>query len=349
VTLGSIVRKLFAGIVLVTAPINEYAPMMRTPAVCAQNAYAQEVAKASDLSKTDGDGELPVLKKNRISYDKIIEAIKKDPKGDKAGKYEQIKQQYLDQLLVEEFKLVYDKKRNPDGFVGEWFYWTDQKQRQKAITRIKDDLRFDGFGDRADNELRFIEQSLPESKIMPRVRSPPGQKKRSGYAIASTAIFNLENETEVFNTLDYVFALSHAYEFSTEIHGKKIDFENPLLDSVKPVIIFYLARASQLQKILKNERKNVSESFNSTITSEYLLAYGNYRTALEQRIADKQRGDNADVDMIKEERITLQNYLKEVEDEFLKLGYEHKCINEKEHEYSLVKISEKKDETPPKK
>jgi hypothetical protein len=270
------------------------------------------------IAKAD---EMPVLKKSRISYDAIVEQLKKDPKGDAAGKYEALKYKYLDQILVDEFKLVADKKRNPDGIVKEWFYWQDPKQQKKAIERIKADAQAEGDTD-IEGAVRVAKSATSDLRIYPRYRDPPGQFAKIGYLLVDNTLFQYVKEADVFSMLDEVIAFSNGYEKGI----KNADVKRRLFEDTH---IALQARTIQIEKILSGERK-VSADFSSLAREKYLNALSNYHNGLRQL-------KNSEGDGFKKEYDLMTNALADINARMQKLGYEHKLVDAEKNTWDLVR------------
>jgi hypothetical protein len=265
---------------------------------------------------------VPVLKKNRIAYDTLVAQIRKDEKGDKAGAYEAVKQKYLEQVLIDEFKLVYDKKRNPEGIVKELFYWQNAKQQKAAIERIKADARDEGDND-TDGAVRVAMNAAAENKIHPRYRDPPGKSAKSGYLLLNNTVFTCEKEADVFSLLDYVAEFSKGYE-----HGiKATDMKSRVFEATH---IAMVARSAQMLKIISKER-NVSPDAHTSAKEKYVNALNNYHAALRQL-------KNAAGDVSQKEYTFMTDSLSDLNTRMKKLGYEHKEI---EGKYDLVRTFEK--------
>ncbi len=318
--LESLARKLFTGIVLAASSIASYQALPQ------HAAYAQD-AKTQDATRVEE--ELPVLKKRRITFEQVVEQLKKDPKGDKAGKYDQLKMQYLDQLLVDEYKLVRDTKRNQDGFVSEWLYWQDKNHQKRATERITKE--------RGVVFVKPIVDALPSWKIIPCFQGRFGQKKKLGYLLIDEALFQLAKDDDVSMVLDYVSPKAWTYKNIIRFFKKDLVKKNAALSHYRDNIIHLHARLNQMAQITKKKR-SVSDEFKQSVMEKYVECYARCQNGL--RDATKTYTETG-VGQYDEAAKAVESFLKEVNDRMCQLGYEHKR-NEKENTYELVKISEKK-------
>jgi hypothetical protein len=285
------------------------------------------------LAKAD---EMPVLKKSRISYDQLIAQLKKDPKGDAAGSYEALKVKYLDQVLVDEFKMVIDSKnpkRNPQGFMKQWLYMGDAKQRAKAIENIKEDLRAEGkmLQKDWDAHIKIMIANLPTERMGAMYRGPFGQKSKSGYLIIGPSIFTLTNEQDLFSTLDLFNTYAQGYEAGIKVGEKELNSKNDLLSFFKVPILNLHARSTQVSNILQGQRK-VSADYGAIARSEYLADYGRFMTGTLDQVKRSSAPNAIEVVPI------LESFLSDINSRMQKLGYEHKLVDAEKNTWDLVKI-----------
>lgn len=282
--------------------------------------------------------ELPILKKERINGDKIIEQLKDDPKGDKAGKYESLKMKYGEQLAIDEYKLVYDKKRNPNGFIKELFYWQNPEHQKIATNRLKEHALNNArvARDQIDNYVQSMATSLPSYRVVTFQKNPPGQQEKSGFLIWDSALFKLSNEQEVFSTFDYAYVYAHEYEYNAkEYNSKKWDVKNRELAFNHAARISLEARCDQITKIVNGVRKDITpqlfENGSESVKGRYISSYNSCR-GLFATI-----DPNWDWDDAKEARATWEAFFKEIDNKMRQLGYKHK-LDEKKGTYELVPI-----------
>jgi hypothetical protein len=265
--------------------------------------FGQDAKKSAKQS----DEGPPYLKKSRISFDLIKEALKKDPKGDAAGKYEQIKIQYLDQVLVEEYKIVHDKRKNKDGFVAAWFYWPNEQHKKKAEERIKADLIADAEGQKLNDYIAILDSYLPSRKIYTWSRGAPVGTVKDIFFLADKSIFELESEQDFFSTLDYECAIAHARRHNIKIGDKPLDVKNVTTHFFADHIINLYARNYQKVNIISGKRK-VTAGFKAQMES----AYSDARSKYEGRL---QSLSEADTDFEKETHSVMSAYLKQADAE----------------------------------
>ncbi len=303
--LGSVVRKWFTGLVLVTAPFASYALPQHT-------VFAQD-------GKTQTVEELPKLKKNRITFEQA-------KKLDENGRYK-----YVRQILVEEWKLAHDEKKNPDAIVKA-YYLPEKNERKNAFASIEDYIRAEATPD----TLRDVEKRYDAGLIIePWCRPIPAQKLKNNFIVVGKQLFDLASEDEVFSTLDYVGELTKGYEIGIRLNEKEINFTNPSVRFSGDTIVGVYARAAQVRNILKGKRK-VSESFLKDVQRSYLTHL--YGACKENAAKFNERAQKRpDIQEYVEAAETFKNLLDVLDKGVKELGYEHK-LNEKEQVYELVKI-----------
>ena len=257
-------------------------------------------AYVQDAKKQD---EIPALKKERISFEKLQKQIAGDNKGDKAGKYHAAKCQYVKQVF-EEFKL--------DQYAQGWFYWQDAAQNKKAVEKIKEDLVTDGTGkEKLDEWVSAIGSALPSRKAFYQHRTMPAQKKKTGYVLFDQALFELTKEGEVFSILD-------ALREEARIHVEglaELDLNHAILRQYRSDVIWLQTSCAQLEKIAK---RSVGEGFAAPVHDAVATAYGRCETG---RSAQESLVESTGVKEHAEARDLLGKYLKQVDEKLGKLGY----------------------------
>lgn len=260
--------------------------------------------------------EIPQLKKNRITYDLA-------KKLDDAGK-----QKYLEQLLRDEWKLVYDEKKNPEGFVS-CYFWPNKKQREAATKRIEQYIIAEGLPDKASEYAKAYDEKLRIDLLCARV---PGQKNKGNFAVVGNDIFSYANEDELFSSLDHATGVLTAYEQGLAVDGKFVNFKNTTLRIRSNDLI--QARARQAQYALLEKRKNVSAETKAEVTKEYLTRYGRCMRHAEEAQKD---WEASKIDDFKEAAETLKAFAMSLDSGMKAVGYYHAPIAGKEFEYELVK------------
>lgn len=267
---------------------------------------------------TQDNQEIPQLKKNRITYDLA-------KKLDDAGK-----QKYLEQVLRDEWKLVYDEKKNPEGFVS-CYFWSDKKQRDAAVKRIEQYIIAEGLPDKASDYAKAYDEQLRIDSVCARV---PGQKNKGNFIVVGKDVFSYANEDEFFTSLDYASVVLAASERGLVIGGKEMNFKNTTLRIRSNDVIQAHARNAQYVQLAK--RKNVSVETRKDISNDYVIRYG--RCVRHAQEAQKD-WETSKIDDFKEAAETLKAFVTALDASMKAVGYEHKSIAGKEFEYELAKLN----------
>jgi hypothetical protein len=263
--LGKLARNLFAGLLIASAP------MTVSHDVLAQDATTKQQAKE----------DIPMPKKGRFGA--LKEAYGKDNSKGKANSNAAI-YSYINQLLRNEFKIVYNKDKNKEGVVVEWYFISDASQRAKATKRIEEFLRDEQSKTPASDYLASIEATLPDWCLIIQYPEEMGKRQKKGFILADKSVVQLESEDEAFSTFDYTKAYCVAYEQGIIAEGA------PLVIAHPPNAAHLAARHEQLALILRGKRK-VSEGYRSKVIDAFVEYYGKCaanKDDLRQRYEDTQ-------------------------------------------------------------
>jgi len=206
--------------------------------------------------------DLPALKKKRITFDQA-------KSGNDAKKIA-----YLDQLLVEEYKLIADPKRNPDGFVAAWHYWDDKNQKKKASDAVRADMRSVGAENQTESTLAGIDNQLPHYRLFPRTKEGMGNRQKLNYLIVGKQLLGSANsEDELFSYVDEAYAELAAREYNMPIHGKELERTNASVAIYLPSFVSLYAARTRLELVLKGKRKNMSQFTEDDVLRNYAKYY----------------------------------------------------------------------------
>jgi hypothetical protein len=209
--------------------------------------------------------DLPALKKKRITFDQA-----------KSGN-DTKKVAYLDQLLVEEYKLIADAKRNPDGFVAAWYYWDDKNQKKKAVEAIRADLKSIGREDQTDDMVKGVDTTMYYYRQIVRFRGSMGHRQKLTYLLASKQLFeDAHSEDEMCSFIDEAYAEHAAREFNIVVGGKELDLKNSELNLRDTDFVSLFAARARLELVLNGKRKNMSQFTEDSVLRNYAKHYRNF-------------------------------------------------------------------------
>jgi hypothetical protein len=272
---------------------------------------------ASCVLEAAAQDELPVLKKNRIGFEKAVKGTDRD------------KIRYLDQVLVDEYKLVRDAKRNPDGIVKAFYYWPDREHKRRAADEISEQAR--ASADTKESYLASVEKYLPRLKLWPRVEGRMGVGKtaaaKSSFILIDKSLFELQSEDELLSQVDFGYRFLHVHENNIPVNGAPINMKNQLLNSESGIFTQLDASRHQIELILTGKRKNISDAFYRNALGDYLRIYGDCQNKLV--FYDKNRFFEADGKQFESSTFaeayeTTKSLLADLDARFTKLGYLHK-------------------------
>lgn len=260
--------------------------------------------------------ELPVLKKNRVSFEKAAKGTDKD------------KIRYLDQVLVEEYKLVRDAKRNPDGFVKAFYYWPDKEHKRRATDEIAEEAR--ASADTKDSYVASVEKYLPRIRFWPRLKGTLGvgntAAAKSSFILIDKTLFELQSEGELFSQLDFGYRLLYAHENNLPVKGAPINMKNQMLNSQSGHFSQLDASRHQIELIISGKRKEISDGFYRNAIGDYLRRYGECQDKLahfeKNRFFDAD-GKQFESSTFAEASETTKAFLADIDACLEKHGYRH--------------------------
>lgn len=305
-------RRAFLGIAA-GASIN-YALEQR---MLAQDAK-QEPVKVTDCASAITVLEsLPALKKKRIAFDQA-----------KSGT-DALKIKYLDQLLVEEYKLIADPKRNPDGFVSAWYYWDDKDHRKKAVEAVRDEMKNIGYENQTDGTVKTITNTMYFYRIMPRLsREGIGHKQKLTYLLVGKELFDdAFSEDELFSRVDEAYVQHAAREFNFLVGGKEFDAKNGALRLYTNYFTALFGARVRLELVLQGKRKRMSEFYEGTIVRNYAKNYNDFLEKLQEcakSVTFEAKGNTITDPYFTQAHETMKAFLKECDESIGRLGYDVK-------------------------
>ncbi len=157
---------------------------------------------------------------------------------DDAQKGDEVKKlAFLEQELG---KLVWDKEKNPAGYVKAWFYAADPAQKAKAEAAMREEYKKEGREKFYEKESAEIFKGLesPACRIQPfyRESAPMAQRKCQGYLPVGD-VFGLRDEAEFKSTLeDYILPYLKSREEGLVFKDGDIEQElNPAIPVVRDI------------------------------------------------------------------------------------------------------------------
>jgi hypothetical protein len=226
---------------------------------------------------------------------------------------------YARRLLVDEVKLVYDEKKNPDGLVKNCFLLWDPTQRDQAMQKLA--------GMFGGTKEKYEGTASENNSLSIEYVGPLGRRERAAALLLGTSAFALENADELFSLIDYAFAYARVVESGLNIGGKIIDTNNRHMRLFKQQILLQEAHSIEQASILNGVRKDVTDNFKASVISAYLkcYAYGQEDIAtLRRNLAGS--GGSADV---KEALESYTSFVGQLDSRMKSLGYEHKLVDGK--------------------
>ena len=303
----------------------------------ASAALPDVISAQSGRKKPPSLDELPVLKKRRITWDFIKKAydqyqgMNERQKAASTRNYHKLISRYLDQVLVDEFQIVHDKRRNPYGFMSNWYLIDDPKQRKQVEERVKKEWT---AGPKAAAERIKLFDAANLYWISPKMNGfdvPSGQRR--GFMIVNDSILGLKSEDELFSLINYARNNAFGHEFDLKSGKKKWENRDMNAKIYRGQVVCLQSRAIQLGNILSGKRK-VSDSFSKMVMRSYLSLYANCRRFAADLDKDSKEPNNLYAKFDKHNAEVIRSIMSDAETAFGKHGYEHKKVGSK---YSLVK------------
>lgn len=281
-----------------------------------RRAFLGAAAALVTASFTYAQDDIPALKKNRLTFEN----------AKKGSDYSKIK--YLEQVLVEEYKLVQDPKKNPDGFVKTFFYWPHKEHQRKAFAALADRAR--ALGEQTEPYLDYVRRALPQYCFWPIHVGALGVGKTSAAKSASlimdAKLFELESEDEFLSKADLIYKFMFTHENNLSIKGAPLALKNRYLNTNSLDLAQLDSAAFQLERILSGARKNISAGFRNNAVKNYCTHYQECRNDLafyvENRFVNTDQG-RIESPSIAEAADTTGAFLADVDARFEKLGYAH--------------------------
>lgn len=258
--------------------------------------------------------------KKRITYELA-------KKLDDAGR-----QKYLEQVLRDEWKLVYDEKKNTEGFLSSYF-WCNKKQRDTATGRIREEYKSEGIAKDAEDVIKKYDAALT---IDVRCSGLPGTLKGKGYLVVGKQLFEYEHEDQLLTTLDFIAAYARIQEKGFFIDGKHADFAKDSWNTYKNILPALAGYYAQLSAIFSGKRKKVSESETAKAKANYAEFYTACRTQYEKT---KEIAAKVTIKEYQEAADAMSAYFKTLDTTMNAFGYEHKLIQGKDGLFELAKLN----------
>jgi len=258
-------------------------------------------------------------------------------KGDEAKKMA-----FLDQELG---KLVFDKEKNPTGFVKAWFYVANPEHKAKAEEVMKEEFKKDGREKFYEKEAPAILKSLecPSSRILPfyRETAPMAQRKCQGYLLVGN-LFDLRDEAEYRSLMDdylltYLRSREEGLKFKdAEDNEQELNPAIPILRDIAHASLLNLyARSVQMAKIAGKAR-TVSDAFRKAVVQNYLASH---QLFLRQFKKELKIWDDNNENTLQKEIVDFLTFMRDlIYKELKKAGVAHKEINKDTFEYALEGI-----------
>lgn len=289
--------------------------------------FAQDRKSKDKVQSVTGIG--PVTAKQKAAFEAIKKAYEQyakldDKKKEKVGaQYRAAFSAYLRNVLVKETKIVYDKRDNLDGLVEDYYYVGDPAQRQNAMQKLAGML--------GGVKERYEGMATEQTSFYPEHSGAFGRRDRSGCLIVGHGGFTLATADEFYSVLDNVFTYFTDVEHNIKINGQEMNLKNRKINFYKYTFLQTHSRAMQVVNLLNGTRADVREDFKRGMVYGHLKQYAEckkHMRELEQNIADaKAASVTPEVAICTEAHDTYAAFLKEIEDRFASLGYEHRQVN----------------------
>lgn len=192
------------------------------------------------------------------------------------------KLKYLEWLLVDHYKLVYDQKRNPDGIVKNgWFYLPYSKHNTLAQKKIESEARGDGATtpEKQKKYLEAVLEGIKERQITVRCQGHFSRPEFfDAYILIDETVFE-GTEDQLKSKLDYQTMWAKTHRDGFLVSGKKLPVDgSPFVWARRRDMAALRSYAEQLKNIIDGTR-NIG---GTEIENKFLEYYQKCHTELEE-------------------------------------------------------------------
>ena len=269
----------------------------------------------------------------QITYEQAL-------KGDEA-----VRKKFLENLLINEFKILAEPKKDAEGRASALHYISDKPNKKKdeeLIVKIRDAYRPIGMDDKAEYFLSEIKKTLIPEELISCIRTQsgvPGDGTQKFFFISGDAAFRQEYNSDDFKSIcDYMQEYLKIWTKNITVNNQPYNSKNMLLHTCISDVFGLLPLGVQLGNMLAGIRKPWQNRIDN-VRKDYLIKYTNCKKTCNEIAKwhnEKVRDEGID---------TIQGIIKIADERMSSLkdmtnkprGYEHK-ENENTHTYDLVRI-----------